>query len=259
MDTFTDLAAAAPGLQGLIYDTALRGVHHQQMLRTLGILPVNKVAAAEGSGPRTKGRKRIEKSTFVETRIITAPDGTTHTIDASPAPAPSGSPRSPTTAPWPSCRYDESAPAGPGTRSAPTAGTTTTASPGTWRRRDHRPPPRQRRRHQAALQPHRERPAHPPVGPRFQGALPAPQRRREHQPRLDDTMWLRRPHHRAPAPAPQPADPRSRRQRPRRAPLPASQQRPAPPRRCLTAEPPARHGSFALRPQLELEIDARSR
>jgi hypothetical protein len=32
-------------------------------------------------GPRTKGRKRIEKSTFVEQRTITAPDGTTHTID----------------------------------------------------------------------------------------------------------------------------------------------------------------------------------
>ena len=81
MGTFAHLATAAPGAQGVIYDTALRGVHHHQLLRHHGLLPVNKVAAAEGTGPRTKGRRRREKSTYVETRQITLPDGTDTTID----------------------------------------------------------------------------------------------------------------------------------------------------------------------------------
>jgi hypothetical protein len=36
-----------PGAQGVIYDTALRGVHHQTLLRNLGCLSINKVVAAE--------------------------------------------------------------------------------------------------------------------------------------------------------------------------------------------------------------------
>jgi hypothetical protein len=81
MDSITRIAEDAPGLQGVIYDGALRGVHHQRLLRDLGILSVNKVSATTGTGPRRKGRVRVEKSTFVEQRIITAPDGTEHTID----------------------------------------------------------------------------------------------------------------------------------------------------------------------------------
>ena len=77
------IAADAPGLQGVIYDGALRGVHHQRLLRDLGLLPINKVTAAQGTGPNRKktNKERVEKSTFVEQRTITGPDGTEHTID----------------------------------------------------------------------------------------------------------------------------------------------------------------------------------
>jgi hypothetical protein len=37
MDCFTRLAPLVPGAQGVIYDTALRGVHHQTLLRDLGL------------------------------------------------------------------------------------------------------------------------------------------------------------------------------------------------------------------------------
>jgi hypothetical protein len=81
LDSITRIAGDAAGLQGVIYDGALRGVHHQRLLRDLGILSVNKVSATTGTGPRRKGRVRVEKSTFVEQRTITTPDGTVRTID----------------------------------------------------------------------------------------------------------------------------------------------------------------------------------
>ncbi len=81
MDSITRIATDTPGLQGVIYDGALRGVHHQRLLRELGILSLNKVSATTGTGPRRKGRVRVEKSTFVEQRKVTAPDGTRLTID----------------------------------------------------------------------------------------------------------------------------------------------------------------------------------
>ena len=82
MGCFDRLQPLLPGAQGVIYDTALRGVHHQHLLRNLGWLPVNKVAAAKASvkAPRRKGGERVEKSTFVEDRAITLPDGTETTI-----------------------------------------------------------------------------------------------------------------------------------------------------------------------------------
>ena len=72
-----------PGAQGVIYDTALRGVHHQTLLRDLGLLPVNRVTAAKAGvkqARRSDGR-RVEKSTRLETRTITLPDGTTRTLE----------------------------------------------------------------------------------------------------------------------------------------------------------------------------------
>lgn len=42
MNAFADLAPHCPGAQGVLYDTALRGVHHQRLLRDLGWLSVNK-------------------------------------------------------------------------------------------------------------------------------------------------------------------------------------------------------------------------
>src|SRR5207248_5921430 len=46
MNCVERLAAHVPGAQALVYDTALRGVHHQRLLRELGLLPVNRVASA---------------------------------------------------------------------------------------------------------------------------------------------------------------------------------------------------------------------
>jgi hypothetical protein len=42
-------APLTPGAQGVVYDTALRGVHHQQILRQLGLIPINRVTAAAGT------------------------------------------------------------------------------------------------------------------------------------------------------------------------------------------------------------------
>jgi hypothetical protein len=78
VDTFTQLAPHCPGAQGVVYDTALRGAHHQTLLRDLGWLSINKVAAAQAD---TKGKarsgagRRVEKSTHVEDRTIDTPDG----------------------------------------------------------------------------------------------------------------------------------------------------------------------------------------
>lgn len=77
MDCFTRLAPLVPGAQGVIYDTALRGVHHQQLLRELGLLPINRVAASsKGSGrPRRKEGRRVEKSVHVEDKTIRLANG----------------------------------------------------------------------------------------------------------------------------------------------------------------------------------------
>ena len=82
MASFARLAPLAPGAQGVLYDTALRGVHHQVLLRDLGWLPVNKVTAAKAGAktPRRKDGRRVEKSVHVEDKTITGPDGRTHTL-----------------------------------------------------------------------------------------------------------------------------------------------------------------------------------
>ena len=54
---FERLAPQVPGTQAIVYDTALRGVHHQTILRELGFVPVNMVAAAETFGSKTLKRK----------------------------------------------------------------------------------------------------------------------------------------------------------------------------------------------------------
>jgi len=46
MGSFKRLHPLVPGAQGVIYDTALGGVHHQTLLREMGLMPVNRVAAA---------------------------------------------------------------------------------------------------------------------------------------------------------------------------------------------------------------------
>ena len=82
MDAFAALAPVCPGAQGVLYDTALRGVHHQTLLRDLGLLSVNKVAAAKAGAktPRRGEGQRVPKSTFVEQRTTTLPGGTTRDV-----------------------------------------------------------------------------------------------------------------------------------------------------------------------------------
>jgi hypothetical protein len=76
MDCFRRLAPLLPGAQGVVYDTALRGIHHQELLRALGLLPINRVAAAEKGArtPRRKQGRRVAKSVHVEDKSVTGPD-----------------------------------------------------------------------------------------------------------------------------------------------------------------------------------------
>ena len=82
VDCFSRLVPLAPGTLGVIYDTALRGTHHQRLLRELGILCVNRVTAAENRGGARAGWKgvRIEKSVHVEDRELRLADGMTKTL-----------------------------------------------------------------------------------------------------------------------------------------------------------------------------------
>jgi hypothetical protein len=77
MDCFRRLAPLVPGAQGILYDTALRGIHHQELLRDLGLLPINRVAAAEKGArmPRRKDGRRVAKNVYVEDKIVTGSDG----------------------------------------------------------------------------------------------------------------------------------------------------------------------------------------
>jgi hypothetical protein len=80
MECFTRLAPLLSGAQGVIYDTALRGVHHQTLLRDLGLLPVNRVAAAHaGANQPRRGDRRVEKSAHIEDKTITV-DGRATTV-----------------------------------------------------------------------------------------------------------------------------------------------------------------------------------
>ena len=76
MQCFARLRPLVPGAQGVIYDTALRGVHHQTLLRELGLLPINRVSgsAALSKAPRS-ARGRYERSVHVEDRPILLGDG----------------------------------------------------------------------------------------------------------------------------------------------------------------------------------------
>ena len=70
-----------PGAQGVIYDTALRGVHHQHLLRELGLLPINRVTAAKaGAKKPRRNDRRVEKNVHIEDKTVTLADGTTPTV-----------------------------------------------------------------------------------------------------------------------------------------------------------------------------------
>ena len=73
-----------PGAQGVVYDTALRGMHHQTILRRLGLVPINRVTAAKADAKKARRKdtdRRVEKMTFVEAKSVTLADGTTKKID----------------------------------------------------------------------------------------------------------------------------------------------------------------------------------
>lgn len=77
------LIPALPGVQGVVYDTALRGVHHQQIMRHLGVLSINRVTLAKAGAKkprRGKADQRQDKSALIETKTVTRPDGTTETF-----------------------------------------------------------------------------------------------------------------------------------------------------------------------------------
>ena len=76
------MAPHVPGTQAIVYDTALRGVHHQKILRELGIVPVNMVAAAETFASKALKReiKRREKPVHVEDKDVRLSDGSTLTL-----------------------------------------------------------------------------------------------------------------------------------------------------------------------------------
>jgi hypothetical protein len=81
-ECFIRLAPHVHGAQGIVYDTALRGVHHQVLLRDLGLLPVNKVTAARkgASKPRRSEGRREEKTVHVEDKQVRQPDGSVRTF-----------------------------------------------------------------------------------------------------------------------------------------------------------------------------------
>ena len=82
LSCFERLAPHVPGAQAIVYDTALRGTHHQKILRELGIVPVNMVTARRSFGSRTAKRKiaRTEKTVHVEDKDVALPDGSTTTV-----------------------------------------------------------------------------------------------------------------------------------------------------------------------------------
>ena len=77
-------APLVPGPQGIVDDTALRGVHHQTILRDLGLLPIKGVAAAKAGSKnarRDPRERRSEKLGFAETKTVNLSDRTTKNID----------------------------------------------------------------------------------------------------------------------------------------------------------------------------------
>jgi hypothetical protein len=72
------LAPVAPGVRGVIWDMAFRGVHIDRIMRTCGWLTITRVPAVKRR--RTKGRKgglRKEKERLIEVKDVATSDGST--------------------------------------------------------------------------------------------------------------------------------------------------------------------------------------
>lgn len=70
MRSFRAIARHTPGAQGVVYDTALRGVHHAELMKDLGWLSINRVAAAEVIKRDGKFVKKVDKLLHVEDKIM---------------------------------------------------------------------------------------------------------------------------------------------------------------------------------------------
>ena len=179
--------ARTAGFQAVVYDTALRGTHHQPSV-TSGLSPVNRVTAAragseEAAQPRRATPGEDHPRRDQDRRRKAVEPGT-------PGAEPSASASSTTRASSTSSRSHGSGPTASTIEAASSAGTTIPA-PRRWP--GHRPPSRQRRGPGPQAQPGRERPTHPDR-PRLRRAVPPAQRRRVHQPGPRRHLHLRRFH-----------------------------------------------------------------
>ncbi|MGI8775028.1 MAG: hypothetical protein ACR2KQ_08460 [Actinomycetota bacterium] len=82
MTCFERIAPLVRGAQGVIYDTALRGVHHQKLLRELGLLSVNRVTAKRKGAktPRRLPDRRVEKTVHVEDKTMRLAAGSSKVV-----------------------------------------------------------------------------------------------------------------------------------------------------------------------------------
>ncbi len=73
--TFEKLAELAPGIQAVVYDMALRGVHIDRLYKA-GLLPIVKVPTASRKSRRgARGGKRVDKERLIEVKDVTLPGG----------------------------------------------------------------------------------------------------------------------------------------------------------------------------------------
>jgi hypothetical protein len=70
MESFRAVAPHVPGALGAIYDGALRGTHHAELMRDLGWLSINRVTAAEVIKKDGKLKKRVEKTLHIEDKQV---------------------------------------------------------------------------------------------------------------------------------------------------------------------------------------------
>jgi hypothetical protein len=79
-ESFEKLATLAPGIQTVVYNKVLRGVHIDRLYEA-GILPVVKVAAASRKARRgAKGGQRVDKEGLIEVKEVPLPDGRTEQV-----------------------------------------------------------------------------------------------------------------------------------------------------------------------------------
>ena len=70
LKSFKAIAPHGPGIQGVIYDTALRGKHHNEIMQQLGWLSINRIQAEQIVKREGKPVKRVEKATHIEDRVV---------------------------------------------------------------------------------------------------------------------------------------------------------------------------------------------